>query len=493
MNSDRPSTTRQSTTPLFDRLQASAQSGNSPFHTPGHHKGQGIESVLKSAWGAAVFQADLPELPELDNLFAPEGVIAESQELAAEAWGSDRTFFLANGSTAGVIASILAVCSPGDEVLIPRNVHRSVISGLILSGASPIFLMPEVDVKLGIAHGVTVETIESHLISNPRIKAVLIINPTYYGVCSDLVSIANLVHRYGLPLIVDEAHGAHFQFHPALPIAALTANADLVIQSTHKTLSALTQASMLHLKGALINPGRLMRALELVQSTSPSYLLLASLDVARMQMATQGEMLLGEAIDRVMRLRSKIRSIPYLQTLEFKPSPGFFKLDPLRLTVFIDGMTGFDADEILHESLGVTCELPGLQSLTFIITHGTTEQDCDRLLQALQQLSDRVKHQIEHHETNHFDVRIFEESPTLVLSPRDAFFADSKAVSIEAAIGQVSAELICPYPPGIPVLMPGERITAGAIEYLQRIVAAGGCLTGAEDGTIETIRVMHRF
>jgi arginine decarboxylase len=486
MNSDRPSTTRQSTTPLFDRLQASANSGNVPFHTPGHHKGQGIEAGLKSAWGEAMFQADLPELPELDNLFAPEGVIAESQELAAEAWGSDRTFFLANGSTAGVIASILAVCNPGDEVLIPRNVHRSVISGLILSGASPVFMMPEIDVKLGIAHGVTVETIESHLISNPRIKAVLIISPTYYGVCGDLVRISNLVHRYGLPLIVDEAHGAHFQFHPALPIAALTANADLVIQSTHKTLSALTQASMLHLKGDWVNPGRLMRALELVQSTSPSYLLLASLDIARMQMATQGEMLLGEAIDRVMRLRGEIRSIPYLQTLEFKPSPGFFKLDPLRLTVFIDGMTGFDADEILHGELGVTCELPGLQSLTFILTHGTTDLDCDRLLQALQQLSDRI----EDHKSNGFDIRIFEESPTLVFSPRDAFFAASKAVSIEKAIGQVSAELICPYPPGIPVLMPGERITAEAIVYLQQILAAGGCLTGAEDGTIETIRVM---
>jgi arginine decarboxylase len=295
MNSDRPSKTQQSKTPLFDRLQASAHSGNIPFHTPGHHKGQGIDLSLKVAWGEAVFQSDLPELPELDNLFAPEGVIAEAQELAAEAWGSDRTFFLTNGSTAGVIAAILAVCNPGDEVLIPRNVHRSIISGLILSGASPIFVMPEVDLDLGIAHGVTAETIESHLIHNPQIKAVLIINPTYYGVCGDLISIANLVHSYGLPLIVDEAHGAHFQFHPALPIAALSADADLVIQSTHKTLSALTQSSMLHLKGDRINPGRLMRALELVQSTSPSYLLLASLDVARMQMATQGEMLLGQA------------------------------------------------------------------------------------------------------------------------------------------------------------------------------------------------------
>ncbi len=493
MNSD-----RQSKTPLFDRLQASAQSGNIPFHTPGHHKGQGIDSRLREAWGEAVFRSDLPELPELDNLFAPEGVIFEAQELAAEAWGSDRTFFLANGSTAGVMAAMLAVCNPGDAVLIPRNVHRSVISGLILSGASPVFMMPEPDLSLGISHGVTAETIESHLIHNPKIKAVLIINPTYYGVCSDVVSITNLVHQYGLPLIVDEAHGAHFQFHPALPIAALTANADLVIQSTHKTLSALTQASMLHLKGdsrsgrrcQRINAGRLCRALELVQSTSPSYLLLASLDVARRQMAMQGERLLSEAIDRVMRVRGEIRSIPHLTTLEFKPCPGFFKLDPLRLTVFISGMTGFEADEILHGELGVTCELPGFQSLTFIFTHGTTDSDCDRLIHVLKQLSQRIGDREGDRDTPSFNPEMMTELPTLVLSPRDAFFAASKTVSVDEAIGQISAELVCPYPPGIPVLMPGERITAGAIDYLQQVVAAGGVVTGAEDGTVETLRVI---
>jgi arginine decarboxylase len=296
------------------------------------------------------------------------------------------------------------------------------------------------------------------------------INPTYYGVCSDLVSIVNLVHQYGLPLIVDEAHGSHFQFHPALPIAALRTNADLVIQSTHKTLSALTQASMLHLQGDRVNAGRLCRALELVQSTSPSYLLLASLDVARMQMAMQGEMLLGQAIDRVMRVRGEIRSMLHLTTLEFKPSPGFFQLDPLRLTVFISGMTGFESDEILHEELGVTCELPGFQSLTFIVTHGTTEDDCHRLVHALKQLSQRISDR----KVSVFNPEIITEIPTLVLSPREAFFAASKRLSVEAAIGQ----------------MPGERITAGAIDYLQQIIGAGGMVTGAEDSTIETLRVI---
>ena len=480
MNSD------QFQTPLADRLRTSAQSKNIPFHTPGHHKGQGIDSELKVWWGEAIFQADLPELPELDNLFAPNGVIAESETLAARAWGSDRTFFLTNGSTAGVIASILAVCNPGDSVLVPRNVHRSVISGLILSGANPVFMMPEYDERLGIAHGITVNTIANHLIHNPKIKAVLIVNPTYYGVCSDVVRIANLVHQHNLPLIVDEAHGAHFQFHPALPTASLTAGADIVIQSTHKTLSALTQASMLQMKGDRICTDRLAKSLQLVQSTSPSYLLLASLDVARMQMTTQGEILLGNAIDRVQRVRSQINKIPNITILEFTNSPGFHELDPLRLTVLISGMDGFTADEILHKELGITCELPGFQSLTFIFTHGTTNADCDRLLTGLQQLSDRI---LESRNT-YCNYELFTEIPTIVLSPRDAFFAKSKLVKVNDAIGLISADLICPYPPGIPIIMPGERITANAIVYLQQIVIAGGQLIGCDDTNFQIMRVI---
>jgi arginine/lysine/ornithine decarboxylase len=473
-------------TPLTDRLRTSAQSDNVPFHTPGHHKGQGIDPKLKTWWGEAIFRADLPELPELDNLFAPNGIIAEAQTLAAEAWGSDRTFFLTNGSTAGVIASILAVCNPGDSVLVPRNVHRSVISGLILSGANPVFMMPEYDEQLGIAHGVTVDTIANHLASNPKIKAVLIVNPTYYGVCSDVVTIANLTHQYDLPLIVDEAHGAHFQFHSALPTAALSAGADIVIQSTHKTLSALTQASMLHMKGDRVSADRLAKSLQLVQSTSPSYLLLASLDTARMQMVTQGEILLGEAIDRVQRVRSEINNITNITTLEFTHRPGFHELDPLRITVLISGIDGFTADEILHEELGITCELPGLQSLTFISTHGTIDADCDRLLTGLQELSDRI---LEPH-NNSFNYELFTEIPTIVLSPRDAFFAKSKLVTVSDAIGLISADLICPYPPGIPIVMPGEQITENAIVYLQQIVAAGGVLTGCSDGDLQIMRVI---
>ncbi len=488
MNSD------QSQIPLADRLRRSAQSDNVPFHTPGHHKGQGIHPELKTWWGEAIFQADLPELPELDNLFAPNGVIAAAETLAADCWGSDRTFFLTNGSTAGVIASILAVCNPGDSVLVPRNVHRSVISGLILSGANPVFMMPEYDERLGIAHSVRVETIANHLVSNPKIKAVLIVNPTYYGVCSDVIKIANLVHHYNLPLIVDEAHGAHFQFHPALPTAALTAGADVVIQSTHKTLSALTQASMLHIKGDRVSADRLAKSLHLVQSTSPSYLLLASLDIARMQMATQGEILLGQAIDRMKRVRSEINKIPHITTLEFKKSSGFHELDPLRLTVLISGMNGFAADELLHEELGITCELPGLQSLTFIFTHGTTDEDCDRLLMGLQQLSDRIVklcNNTINYEVNHeVNYEIFTDLPTRVLSPRDAFFAASKLVTVHDAIGLISADLICPYPPGIPIIMPGEQITETAIAYLQQILAAGGMLTGCADSDLQTMRVI---
>ncbi len=231
----------------------------------------------------------MPELPELDNLFAPEGVILQAQQLSAEAFGADRTWFLANGSTSGVVAAILATCGPGDKIVLPRNVHQSAVSGLVLSGAIPIFITPEYDPTFDIAHSITPTAVSEALARHPDAKAVMMVYPTYYGVCGDIAAIAHIAHQHNIPLLVDEAHGPHFTFHPDLPISALAAGADLTVQSTHKVLSALTQAAMLHTQGMRVDNDRLSKALQLVQSTSPSYLLLASLDVARYQMATQGK------------------------------------------------------------------------------------------------------------------------------------------------------------------------------------------------------------
>jgi arginine decarboxylase len=480
----------QTQTPLLSALQTEADRDSAPFHTPGHKKGEGSSAAFRALIGQDARQdalrADLPELPTLDNLFAPQGVIQQAQTLAAAAFGADRTWFLANGSTSGVIAAILATCDPGDRIVVPRNVHQSVISGLILAGANPVFVMPEYDAAVDMAHGVRAESIAQTLAQYPETKAVLIVSPTYYGVCADIQQIAKITHDANIPLIVDEAHGAHFAFHPALPMTALESGADVVIQSTHKTLAALTQAAMLHTQGDRVNADRIRRSLALVQSTSPNYLLLASLDAARQQMAIVGETLLTQTLMLVDQVVEKIRQLPGISTLQFQPQPGFAAFDRTRLTLNISGLgiTGFTADEILTEQFGVICELPSLRHLTFIFSIGTTLRDADRLVTAITQLATQS------HPPESIPIGSHPISPITVMSPRDAFFAASKTLPIDQAINQVSAELICPYPPGIPVILPGEKITAAAIEYLQTVQRSGGLISGCADPELQTVQVV---
>ncbi|MBE9011303.1 aminotransferase class I/II-fold pyridoxal phosphate-dependent enzyme [Pseudanabaenaceae cyanobacterium LEGE 13415] len=461
--------------PLLEILTTCAQSQNAAFHTPGHKRGRGSFAAFRELMGDRALRADLPELPELDNLFAPQGAIDEAQKLAAETFGADQTWFLANGSTCGIIAAILATCNPGDKILLPRNVHQSAISGLILSGAIPVFLPPVYDPVLDIAHSVTPETVEIALKQHPDAKAVLMIHPTYYGVCGDLSAIANLTQAAGIPLLVDEAHGAHFAFHPDFPISAMSAGADLTVQSTHKTLSALTQASMLHVRGTRIDRDRISRSLQLVQSTSPNYLLLASLDAARAQMAIQGKELMGRTLELADRARSQINSV-----LEF---PNFF-VDRTRVSVTVShlGLDGFAADELL-QTFGVTAEFPSLQHLTFIVSLGNTEADIDRLIEAIDHLPKRDP-------ISPISSKFDQSFSIPSLSPRDAFFAASRSVPLESAIDQISAELICPYPPGIPVLLPGEKITKDAIAQLRSVLQAGGFISGCSDPTLNRLKIV---
>ncbi|MGE5657910.1 MAG: aminotransferase class I/II-fold pyridoxal phosphate-dependent enzyme [Actinomycetota bacterium] len=481
--------------PILEALQASANKLHAPFYAPGHKQGQGIAEGLVNLLGREVFQADLPELPELDNLFAPAGAIAEAQALAAETFGADATWFLVNGSTGGIIAALLATCGPGDRVIVPRNVHQSVISGLILSGAIPIFVNPEYNSDWDLANSLTPATLATALEQHPEAKAVMVVYPTYHGVCGDLSAVAEITHQFNIPLLVDEAHGPHFNFHPQLPAPALLAGADLTVQSTHKVLGALTQASMLHLKGDRINVQRLNRALQLIQSTSPSYLLLASLDAARQQMALQGEALMTRTLQLANEARSRLNQIPGLSVLAPLNTPGFVALDPTRLTVKVSelGLSGFEADEILHDQLGVTAELPMLQHLTFIISLGNTQANIESLVTAFMTLATRNSTTDRH--THLTDRRALSPwSPTTFgmppLSPREAYFAATEVVPVTAASGRISAELICPYPPGIPTLMPGEIITPDALNYLQQVLTLGGRISGGSDPTLKTIKVV---
>lgn len=483
--------TDQSDTPLLSALQACARQSDAAFYAPGHKRGHGSPTAFVELVGRSFLQADLPELPALDNLFAPTGAIAAAQSLAAEAFGARQTWFLANGSTAGIIAAILATCAPGQKLILPRNCHQSAIAGLILSGALPIFVAPAYAPAADLVGGLTPEAVATALRAHPDAAAILLLYPTYQGVGTDVGAIADLAHAHGIPLLVDEAHGPHFAFHPGLPPAALACGADLSVQSTHKVLSALSQAAMLHLNSDRIAPHRLQSALQLVQSTSPNYVLLASLDAARQQMATQGGVLLQQTLDLAQDLRSRLSTLPNLTLLqpETPPfgTPGFTYLDLTRLTIVTPslGLSGFALDSWL-QTQGVIAELPTAHHLTFILSLGNTQADGDRLYQALTQLP-RSNSKPTIWNSNEQTLPL--SPPPCLLSPRDTYFAPHTVVPIAAAIGRISAELVCPYPPGIPVLLPGEQITETAVECLQQVLAQGGVVTGCRDPHLETLTV----
>jgi arginine decarboxylase len=484
----------QAHTPIVDGLQEWISTVHAPFYTPGHKRGIGMNPLLKNQWGDRVLGWDLPELPGLDNLQAPSGIIEQAQILAAEAFGAQQTWFLVNGSTAGVIAAILATCGEGEKIILPRNIHSSAIAGIIHAGAVPIFINPEYDPILDIAHSITPESVKLALMRHPDARAVMVVYPTYYGVCGDLAAIAEIVHSYNLPLLVDEAHGAHFGFHADLPPAALKLGADLTVQSTHKLLGALTQSAMLHVNrnSDRIDCEQISRSLRLVQTTSPSYLLLASLDSARQQMAMYGEGLMAQTIELATIARTKIAQIDRLTVVELNTStPGCKYLDPTRLTVTVAGLnlTGFAADQILTDQFGVVAELPSLRHLTFIISLGNTRTDIDRLVWAFSELATNyaVDQCLELPTVEQSD-QIFTE---MAITPRQAHQSQQLSVPINDAVGQISAESICPYPPGIPVLIPGEIITIEALNFLKQVIDRGGEVVGCSNPDLAMIKIVN--
>ncbi|ACK71824.1 Orn/Lys/Arg decarboxylase major region [Gloeothece citriformis PCC 7424] len=479
----------QSQTPIIETLASLINKPDAAFYTPGHKRGQGSGQNLVNLLGSSVFRADLPELPELDHLFAPEGVIHKAQSLAAEAFGSAQTWFLVNGSTCGIMAAILATCQKGDKIILPRNIHQSAIAGLIVSGAVPIFVNPAYNPIDDLTYSITPEGLETALQENPDTKAVMIVYPTYQGICGDLEALISLTHRHNIPFLVDEAHGGHFAFHSLLPPSALSLGADLTIQSTHKVLGSFTQSSMLHLQGDLVNPQRITKALQLLQSSSPSYLLLASLDGARQQMALEGHQILTKTLQLAEIAREQLSQISGLSVLTLdNPRPEFRWLDITRLTVNVAqlGLTGYEVDEMLRQQMGVTAELPLLKHLTFIITFGNTQEDITKLVQGFAAIASSSSF-------NPLRVSVpFPLSDTpMGISPRDAFFRPTETLDIDQSVGYISAELVCPYPPGIPVLMPGEKITPQAVAYLQQVLSLGAMITGCSDPTLKTLNVVR--
>jgi arginine decarboxylase len=479
------------TTPIVTALQQWTTTEHAPFYTPGHKHGWGMGAEFTDLLQTAGLKSDLPELPGLDNLAAPESVIAASQNLAAHTFGADQTRYLVNGSSEGVMAAILATCQPGDQILLPRNVHRSIIAGLIHSGAVPIFLQPEYVPELDIAHSITPEAIDLALHQYPQIKAIMVVAPTYYGVCGDLAAMAEIAHQHHIPFLVDAAHGAHFGFHPELPPSALALGADLVIHSTHKTLGALTQSSMLHVQGGLIDINRVDRCLQILQTSSPSYLLLASLDSAQSQMANYGRELLDRTLALTQKARSELSHIPNLFTLDLTSNqPGCRYFDPTRLTVTTStlGYTGYDADAILCDHYQVVAEMPSQRHLTFIISIGNREWDIEMLVAGMRGLAQQAQQPL--------NIPVIDRQVSLIstptITPRAAFFANRETVPIDQAVDRISAELVCPYPPGIPVLIPGEMVTVQSIDYLKNILKSGGDIVGNSDSTLQHLQVVNQ-
>ncbi|MEN6413814.1 MAG: aminotransferase class I/II-fold pyridoxal phosphate-dependent enzyme [Veillonellales bacterium] len=487
--------TRQVETPLLAAMLHYVQDGVVPFHTPGHKQGKGMHPRLGNIIGHDALALDLALMGELDDLHEPHGCIKEAQDLAAELYEADHSFFVVNGTTGGIYAMILTIAGPGEKIIVPRNAHRSIIGGIILSGAIPIFMQPEIDRELGLAMGVSPATVEAAVSRHPDAKGVLIINPTYYGVATDLKRIVDIVHSRGMAVVVDEAHGPHLKFSDKLPIPALDAGADICAQSTHKIIGAMTQCSIVHCREGRVNVPRLKAMLQLVQSTSPNYILMASLDVARMQMGTQGRELIDRAIQLSQWVRQEINKIPGLYCFgeEKLGTPGVYSIDPTKVTVTVKGLglQGAEAERILRQQYHVQAELSDMYNLLFLITLGDSDKEAHILVDALRDMA--VKHCGECDFSAVEDVFAnikYPDSPEGVISPRKALFGNTCTVSFEDSVGLVCAEIVTFYPPGIPLLCPGERISRDVIDYCHRLQEAGLHISGPEDYTLKTIKVV---
>ncbi|XP_042406466.1 arginine decarboxylase-like [Zingiber officinale] len=490
--------TKRTDAPLIDALKATAEEDVACFHFPGHNRGKAAPYGLSDLIGHGTFTHDLPELPELDDLFSPKGAILDAQVKAAKLFGASETWFLVGGTTCGIQASIMATCCPGDVLILPRNSHISATSGLILSGAMPKYILPEYSSHWDIAGGVTptqVETAIKELEGGRKAPAaVLVTSPTYHGICSNLSEIMKLCHSRGIPVIVDEAHGAHFRFHPNFPSTALEQGADLAVQSTHKVLSSLTQSSMLHASGNLIDRERITKCLQILQSSSPSYLLLASLDAARAQIEEKPDTIFSNALALSLLAKHEIRKIPGVSLLESSCFvSGFPAIDPLRITLGVSQlhMSGYLADEELWEGHHIIPELVGSKSLTFAVNLGTTRKDVERLISGFKTVSIKFfkGSNLQSGVENGVLIPDLTTYGSMQLSPRDAFFAKKRRVSISESLGEICGELICPYPPGIPVMVPGEVITDEALSYLLNVMRMGAEISGASDHRLSSILV----
>ena len=472
--------------PIYEALEKFREMRVVPFDVPGHKHGKG-NPELTAFLGEKCVGVDVNSMKPLDNLCHPISVIRDAELLAADAFGANHAFLMVGGTTSSVQSMVLSCCKHGDKIILPRNVHRSVINSLVLCGAIPVYVNPDVDRRLGISLGMSRENVKTAIEANPDAVAVLVNNPTYYGICSDLRAIVKMAHDAGMLCLADEAHGTHFYFGENMPVSAMRAGADMAAVSMHKSGGSLTQSSLL-LIGENVNERHVRQIINLTQTTSGSYLLMSSLDISRRNLALRGKEVFRKVIEMAEYAREEINAVGgyYAYGRELINGDSIFDFDPTKLSVHTRdiGLAGIEVYDILRDEYDIQIEFGDIGNILAYLSIGDRMQELERLVSALAEIKRRYKKDP--------DGLLSQEyiDPEVVCSPQEAFYSQKKSIPINESSGFVCSEFVMCYPPGIPILAPGERITKDIIDYIQYAKAKGCSMTGSEDPDINNINVL---
>lgn len=472
--------------PVLEALEKMKRARLVPFDVPGHKRGRG-NVELTDFLGEKCLSVDVNSMKMLDNLCHPVSIIRDAEMLAAEAFGAKHAFFMVGGTTSAVQAMVMTACKRGDKIIIPRNVHRSAINAMILCGAIPVYVNPQMDHTLGISLGMSVADVERAIKENPDAKAVFVNNPTYYGICSDIKSIAKLAHDNGMLLLADEAHGSHLYFSDKLPIAGMHAGADMAAISMHKSGGSLTQSSIL-LIGDRVSEGYVHQIINLTQTTSASYLLMVSLDISRRQMVLRGKEIIDRIIDLVQYARDEINAIGdyYAYSKELINGDSIFDFDITKLSVYTRsiGLAGIEVYDLLRDEYDIQTEFGDIANLLSYVSVGDRPKDIERLVSALAEIRRNYR------QTGRKMLKAEYISPKVICGPQEAFYGEKEALNIEETSGRVCSEFVMCYPPGIPILAPGEMITPEILDYIRYAKKKGCQMTGPEDMDLLKLNVM---
>jgi len=476
----------QNSSPLLDAMNEYQTNRVVKFDVPGHKGGRG-NKALSDFLGESCLKNDVNSMKPLDNLCHPVSVIREAQELAADAFGAENAFFIVNGATGAVQAMVMSVCKSGEKIILPRNVHRSAINALVVCGAVPVYVNPGINKELGIPLGMTAGEVEQAILEIPDAKAVLVNNPTYYGICSDLRRIVEIAHKHGLMVLCDEAHGTHFYFGDGLPENGMAVGADMAAVSVHKTGGSLTQSAML-LMGKGVNADYVRQVINLTQTTSASYLLMVSLDLARQNLALHGREFYAKTVEFAEYARKEINALGgyYAFGGELCNGRDFFAFDKTKLSVHTRamGLAGIEVYDLLRDEYDIQIEFGDIGNILAIITGGDRALEIERLVSALSE----IKRLYGRSPVGLYDHEYI--NPNVVLPPQTAFYAENVPLPIAETAGRIAAEFVMCYPPGIPILAPGERITKDILDYIAYAKEKGCSLTGCRDMNVESLMVV---